>query len=197
MVHRKRRVVTPRHVCRSKYHILWTFTREISFMSQLRRTHPASCYEISSDYFTSWTDKNKEFDNSAGLISHVNHTLCVCLRFTFTCLTISDELDAHTETLRYTPRRVIIPSMTHVSRTPPMEYLCTLSRYALFTSNHTNHHVQQIWCLNAAQLCANVDTTPSIRKPVYFVQIYASHVHNVSWLSTHAPSLRTVSVAFE
>ena len=52
---------------------------------------------------------------------------------TITYLTISDELDAHTETLRDIPRRDIItkfmsPSMAHVSHTPPMEYLCTSMR---------------------------------------------------------------------
>jgi len=141
-------------------------------MSQLRGTHPTSCHEISSDYLTSWTDKNTEFDNSTVLISHVNHTLCVCLYFTLTCLTIADELDVHTESLRDTPRQVIIPSMTHVSHTPSMEYLCTLLRHSLFTSNHTNHHVQHIWCSNAAQLCANADTMPSAETCVFCTNLF-------------------------
>ena len=50
-------------------------------MSQLRGTQSTSCHEISSNYFISWTDKNTEFDNSAMLVSHVNHTLCVCFYF--------------------------------------------------------------------------------------------------------------------
>ena len=161
---------TPQRAYRSNYDIWWTLTLVTSFMSHLRRNASfMMTRNINSDYFI-----RTVFENSLVLLSRVNNALCVylCLYNHLFDDSSSNELDAHTETLRDIPCRVIIRHTwinlwlaNHTLLWGPTKYLIEKIQFLLQITRTITHSRGR--SSNAAQSRANAHTTPCVWGPVY------------------------------
>jgi len=114
--------------------------------------------------------------------------LCVCLCSYHYLFDNSDELDAHTETLRDIPCLVIITNLwthlrlwltNHTLLWSPTEYFNEIIHSLLQITRIVMH--SRVRCSNAAQSWANAHTTPCVWGPVYFAHNHMSQRSYWKW----------------
>ena len=114
--------------------------------------------------------------------------LCVCLCSYHYLFDNSDELDAHTETLRDIPCLVIITNLwthlrlwltNHTLLWSPTEYFNEIIHSLLQITQIVMH--SRVRCSNAAQSWANAHTTPCVWGPVYFAHNHMSQRSYWKW----------------